>query len=399
MKILVLCTYPIQNPAHGGQFRVRNMVDTYRRAGHEVQVVGVLGSDQYPPEDGFVEFPGQQVLSSVYSDPSLMEDYAISKLFADSQGWFERLAAKIKITPDVIEIVQPWLFGFCKRYMAQAGIRPAIVYSSQNIEFYLKEQIVRSYCGENFALIAADSIRSAELEVISGADAIVCVSQSDVEWTRQVSDKPILLAPNGVKPWKTSADGMEAAKAIVGERRFALYCASGHPPNVTGFFEILGGGFGSLTPDQSLVIAGGAGYAIAGDARVHQSAKLAERILVAGIISQPCLEGLLEMAHCIVLPLTQGGGTNLKTAEALWSGKYVIGTTVAMRGFEDFIGQNGVFVANDSSDFKRTLRQVMSLEPLQLSTTDREKRKRVLWDECLIALPSFAEKIEKLRGS
>jgi glycosyltransferase involved in cell wall biosynthesis len=97
--------------------------------------------------------------------------------------------------------------------------------------------------------------------------------------------------------------------------------------------------------------------------------------------------------------LTQGGGTNLKTAEALWSGKYVIATTVAMRGFEDFIGQNGVFVANDSSDFKRTLRQVMSLEPLQLSTTDREKRKRVLWDECLSALPSFAEKIEKLRGS
>jgi hypothetical protein len=32
------------------------------------------------------------------------------------------------------------------------------------------------------------------------------------------------------------------------------------------------------------------------------------------------LEGLLDGAQCIVLPLTQGGGTNLKTAEALWSG-------------------------------------------------------------------------------
>ena len=398
MKILVLCTYPIQNPLHGGQLRVRNMVDTYRGAGHEVQVVGVLGSDQYPAEENFLEFPGHEALVSVYPEPFLMEDYAISKLFAESTRWFERLATTISIRPDVIEVVQPWLFGFCERYVSQTGIRPAIIYSSQNVEYSLKGDIVRSYFGEKRAGAAKDSIRALELAAIAGADAIVCVSQSDADWIRQVSEKPILLAPNGVKPWKTSASGVEAAKSIVGERRFALYCASGHPPNVTGFFEMFSGGFGSLTPDQSLVIAGGAGYAIASDPRVNKSAKLIERILVAGIVSQPCLAGLLDLTHCVVLPLTQGGGTNLKTAEALWSGKYVIATRVAMRGFEDFIGQNGVFIANDRSDFKRTLRQVMSLEPLQLSTTDRENRKRVLWDECLSSLPSFAEKIERLRG-
>lgn len=397
MKILVLCTYPIQNPAHGGQLRVRNTVDTYRRAGHEVQVVGVLGSDQYPAEEGFVEFPGHEALVSVYPDNFLMEDYAISKLFSESTVWFERLASKIRISPDVIEVVQPWLFGFCKRYVSQTGIRPAIVYSSQNIEFSLKEKIVSSYSVEKREPGVAELIRATELAAISGADGIVCVSQNDLEWTSQVSDKPIVLAPNGVKPWKASEEGFETARGIVGEKRFALYCASAHPPNVTGFFEIFGGGFGSLTSDQSLVVAGGAGYAIAGDPHVHLSAKLAERIVVAGIVSQPCLEGLLEMAHCILLPLTEGGGTNLKTAEALWSGKYVVATTVAMRGFEDFIGQHGIFIADDSSQFKRTLRHVMSLEPLKMSDADREMRKRVLWDECLRALPSFADKIEKLR--
>ena len=70
-----------------------------------VQVVGVLGSDQYPAEEGFVKFPGHEALISVYPEPFLMEDYAISKLFAESQMWFERLAAKVSIVPDVIEVV------------------------------------------------------------------------------------------------------------------------------------------------------------------------------------------------------------------------------------------------------------------------------------------------------
>jgi hypothetical protein len=371
------------------------MVDTYLRAGHEVQVVGVLGSDQYPPEEGFVKFPGHEALVSVYPEPFLMEDYAISKLFAESQIWFERLAAKVSIVPDVIEVVQPWLFGFCQRYVVQACIQPAIVYSSQNVESSLKERIVRSYSREKRALAVADSIHTAEVAAISGSDGVICVSQTDLDWSRQHSDKSMLLAPNGVKPWAVSDEGNTAAKTIVGGKQFSIYCASAHPPNMTGFFEMFGGGFGSLMPDQSLLIVGGAGPAIAGDVRVHQSAKLAERIVVAGIVSQSCLEGLLDLAHCVVLPLTQGGGTNLKTAEALWSGRYVLATTVAMRGFEDFLGAQGVFVADDPSDFKRALRHVMALAPLQLSDADCNKRKRVLWDESLSLLPSFIEQIEK----
>jgi glycosyltransferase involved in cell wall biosynthesis len=191
------------------------------------------------------------------------------------------------------------------------------------------------------------------------------------------------LAPNGVKPWQLTEDGRKESVTITNGYMYALYCASAHPPNMTGFFNMFSGGFGSLKPDEKLVVAGGAGPAIAGDVRVHQSAKLAERVVVAGLVSQSCLEGLLDGANCIVLPLTQGGGTNLKTAEALWSGKYVVATTVAMRGFERFVGAHGVFIADDPIAFKRTLRQVMGLPPLTLSPVDVEARRTVLWDCCL----------------
>ena len=155
---------------------------------------------------------------------------------------------------------------------------------------------------------------------------------------------------------------------------------------MTGFFELFGGGFGSLKPDEKLVVAGGASYAIAGDPRVHRSAKLAERTTVAGMVSQACLEGLLDQASCIVLPITQGGGTNLKTAEALWSGKHIVATTVAMRGFERFMQAPGLHLADDPASFKQALRRAMSAEPITLSKEEVSARQSVLWQSCLSPL-------------
>src|SRR5690606_28273039 len=95
---------------------------------------------------------------------------------------------------------------------------------------------------------------------------------------------------------------------------YALFCASAHPPNMTGFFNMLGGGFGSLKPDERLIVAGGAGPEIIKDNRLKPSSKLAERLVVTGLVSQSCLAGLIDGATSIILPITQGGGTNLKTA-------------------------------------------------------------------------------------
>ena len=158
---------------------------------------------------------------------------------------------------------------------------------------------------------------------------------------------------------------------------------------MAGFFDLFGDGFGCLSADQRLVIAGSAGPAIADDARLHTSARLAQSIVVPGMIDDPCLSGLLDTAHCIVLPITQGGGTNLKTAEALWAGRYIVATTTAMRGFEQFIGSPGVLVSDQREEFKQNLRFAMQAPPLQLSHAEREKRGVVLWSQNLKSLSPF----------
>lgn len=152
-----------------------------------------------------------------------------------------------------------------------------------------------------------------------------------------------------------------------------------------------------MNPRQRLVIAGGAGPAIMQDPRLSESAKLSERVIAPGLVPQSCLNGLLEEAQCIVLPLTQGG-TNLKTAEALWSGKYVLATKVAMRGFEKYYGANGVFVIDEPDAFKRKLRELMQIPSLSLRLEERNLRKDLLWENSIGSLPEFIKNLKSRQG-
>lgn len=393
MNILIFCTYPIDHPRHGGQLRVSNIADSYRAASHNVEVVGVLGSDYYENEKGFVPFPGMKQLSEMVSNPFLMEDYAIGELFSKDVNYFDRLAALIEMRPDVIHVEQPWLFSFAQRYANGKNIK--IIYGSQNIEWKLKKEILSTYMSLEYASSYSQLIRSTELNAIANADAVICVSESDANWIASHTSRPIVIAPNGVKAWRDNDLDESEAVQITKNQRYALYCASGHPPNITGFFDLFGGGFGSLKPDEKLIIAGGAGISIKADIRLNQSANLADKVIATGMVDQPCLESLLAMSSCIVLPLTQGGGTNLKTAEALWSEKPIVATTKAMRGFEVFIGSRGIFIADTPSEFKRALRSAMALTKLDLTSWEIEQRQAVLWNNCLRSLVIFMDKLQE----
>jgi len=390
VKLLLLCTYPYREGRHGGQIRVANLVECYRRAGFATEVAGVLGSANYPKSAGFTAYPGTQALSTVIDNPFLMEDAALAQLFAVDDSCYRQLAGNIKTEPDVIHVEQPWLFGFAQRVIAEKGWnKTKILYGSQNIEYQLKAKILAAHLPADIAEKYTHTVKQIELDATLKADAVICVSQHDLEWTREKTNTASMLAANGVKPWPVTSKGIDDANKISGGRKFALLCASAHPPNMEGFFELLSDGFGSLSLDQCLVIAGSAGPAIVGDARLSASARLAESVVSAGMVESDCLSGLLETAHCIVLPVTQGGGTNLKTAEALWAGRYIVSTTTAMRGFEQFIDSPGVFVSDQPAVFKQNLRLAMAAPSLSLSDEERKKREAVLWSHTLQSLPQF----------
>lgn len=387
MKLLTLSTYPFNKPRHGGQHRLFNIVKQYESLGHSVESAGVLGSQIYEHQQGFVACPSNNELTKYVKNTFFMEDVAIGELFANSDFHFSSLVSQINSIPDFIHVEHPWLFSFAQAYRTSVG-KPAIkiIYGSANVEHKLKYSILRPHLSEPEAAAAGDQVRQCEMAAIHKADAICCVSQQDLEWTKQFTKAPSVLALNGVTKREVTATGVQTASRISEHKKFALYCGSAHPPNVTGFFDIFGAGLGCVAPDQLVVVAGSAGPSIMSHPLAARTPGINLKLKVAGEVDEATLQGLLNAAHAIVLPITQGEGTNLKTAEALWTRKHVIATTKAMRGYETFASSQGVSIHDVPGDFLQSLQKAMSDEPLKVPLCELPARENVLWENTLSSL-------------
>lgn len=396
MKILCLSTYPVDQPRHGGQHRLYNIIAQLRSAGHEVYSAGVLGSPSYPPSRYFVPYPGNDVLSKLIANPSLMEDWAVGALFQDNRAYFESLAKLIPVKPDLIYCEQPWMFGFAQQFNKKMCRGKAIlIYGSANVESTLKKGIVEYHFGAKAAADYAEMVRAVEINAIVHAAQTFCVSDHDMAWTSAHAPRPPILAPNGVIDRLAGLDDIAKANEITKGAKFALYCASAHPPNIDGFFDMFGYGVGCFPPAAKMVVAGGAGGHILNDFKFSKLASRRDFYIDAGEVTEQMLRGLLATAHQIVLPITHGGGTNLKSAEAIWSGRHVVATSTAMRGFEQFSDDPGIMVADDPPTFCKAVRDTFMRSNLALAPEDRNKRKVVLWEH---SLKDFVEAINAIGG-
>jgi glycosyltransferase involved in cell wall biosynthesis len=108
-------------------------------------------------------------------------------------------------------------------------------------------------------------------------------------------------------------------------------------------------------------------------------------------VSDLCLDGLIANASGIVLPLRKGGGSNLKTAEALDSLLPVVATPTAMRGYEEYADLEGVIVAEDSAAFAAGMRRVFDDPPRRRQRDPALDR--LLWDMTLRPIVDLVREI------
>jgi hypothetical protein len=97
---------------------------------------------------------------------------------------------------------------------------------------------------------------------------------------------------------------------------------------------------------------------------------------------------LLALAACIVLPITFGGGSNIKTAEALFSGRPVIGTTHSLRGYDFARRLPHVYCTDEPNEFRRLTRAAIDDRlPPPATPDDPALRASVLWKNTLAGVP------------
>jgi hypothetical protein len=286
---------------------------------------------------------------------------------------------------------QPWLLPLVLRWRKEGRLNGTrLVYGSQNIEAPLKASILHQYRVPQVDAVAQE-ITALERSACQEADTILAVSESDRKTLQSYTDKPVLLAANGIAAWQANDAVLKRWKAQLPAENFALFVASAHPPNISGFFDMFGDALGFIPPNTRLVVVGSVGSHLLTHPRFQRWLPLNQsRIQVLGLIDDQALAAVKTLAHVFVLPITEGGGSNIKTAEALYSGAHVLGTPVSFRGFDNFVAQSSVHQHAQPEAFRQAVTTLLQTPSPTANPTTQALRQTLLWSNTLACVEDIA---------
>jgi glycosyltransferase involved in cell wall biosynthesis len=390
VKVLQLSTYPIKVPRHGGQIRVYQIGQKLRELGHEVEHLSFseLSHKYFNKESDFIMQDSllNREISTLYST-----DLATSIVCEKNKKCLNFLMKKIKeFRPDFIFLEQPWLWPALKKIQnKQPELINNIVYSSQNVEFLTKETLFKSNAVEDKDDVV-QKIKSIELDLIENSHYIVSCTESDAALYKELSGKNSIVCHNGVSNIIKNDEVYKLRQSLrskLGNKQYALFVGSSYPPNAQGFWDNLGSSMGWLNMDEFIFSAGGCSNILESfmpkDNSICSYLNF-DKIKRLGLVSENELSALIQESSMIILPISDGGGSNLKTAEAIISCKPVVASEKACRGFSDVEQYSNFYICNGSDEFKNKMKTLFSEgNQVELSLDEIRLREKVCWNECL----------------
>ena len=112
-----------------------------------------------------------------------------------------------------------------------------------------------------------------------------------------------------------------------------------------------------------------------------------------GLVDPVVLEALLTRAAVILLPKTRGGGSNLKTSEALLARRPVVATRLAFAGFEAWRDLPGVTIADEPYVFWQLVARQLACPQILADRQDDDRRDELLWPTCLAPMIAASENL------
>ena len=397
-RVLVLGSYPCITPMHGGQIRLAEVISAYRQAGFQVQSVNLYDSNAaagQPRGPHDIDYPSQTAFRKWNNKAiPLIDDLTSGQYAANDEHAYQAITGTLAGTPDIIHLEQPWLLPLVQRWRKE-GLIPGcrLIYGSQNIEAPLKRTILKQYHVDEAETIASE-IAQLETEACLQADIVLAVSESDRQALTQLTGSPVILAANGIASWAADPSRLDRWLKRLPSTPFAIFVGSAHPPNISGFFETMGDSLGFLPPDRIICVAGSVSSHIPQHPDFQRWKPLNEsRIRILGMLDDADLATVKTLAHVFILPITEGGGSNIKTAEALYSGKHVLGTPVSFRGFDDFLNMPGVNLATTAESFRKQLRELLHKPLPDQGPFWQKAKENLLWKSTLRPMASGALKL------
>lgn len=390
MKILSLGTYPIKMPFHGGQRRVSALCRQHRAAGHQITYVAAYPAGAYG--ESLTETCDYAVSAPDELGGGWASDVVAGPYCAENEEAYRHFSTIFNATePDIISLESPFLYALAKKLQDDAGRPVKLIYSSQNVEAPLKREVLNA-TGLDAKSVGriVSAVESVEREAVERADLVIAVSESDAAVYRTWAPKKHVIV---------RANGIDAPHAPVFERPeyfpepYVVFVGSAHIPNRDGFMNlIVGDGLQFLPPEKAIAVIGNVSDLIyqhpVFQRRVTSNC---DRVQFYPNASDEALATLLQHSNAVLLPISTGGGTNLKTAEALVAGKWVIGTPQSFRGYEVFQHDPNVIIAATRDEFVEGIRKALANPPPALSQLQEDQRAALLWPRVLEGLDVNAE--------
>lgn len=369
-RFLSLATYPTLIPRHGGQKRTFAIRRGFELAGYATYSASMSNEAGYPPDErGELDvvasaataaeirsFPAAEaILLARGLEKETPERMAISKIL---QG----------IRPDVISFEGPYLFAPLRSLVREHAPNAKIINSTHNQEAVLLERMLET-TPHSSAMV--DQLREAETELALSADVSFAVSHEDFQYLDNLGAKRIVLFPNGIDAPHIDRRATSRTNSSLRDNfisKYALFVGSLHKPNIDGFVSLISSSLAAIRPGHAVVVAGGSGPAILQQTKSNDERAFglfSRKVVVLGPVAEGDLGAWLDGASLIVLPILSGAGTNLKTAEALLSGKRILATDRSFLGFEKWKTDPRVTLCNDPAEFSRQIERLLSL-PEQL---------------------------------
>lgn len=393
MRVLILAPWTFRIPRNGGELRATAVVQAYRSAGHSAYSAGLIHSPDTPPielwPDDIALTPGVIQLMQALSPGESRSDMTYWLKWSeatDSMSAFAEIVRRVR--PDVLQFEEMALWPVVRRLREEGHLDGTpIVHSSYNFETAAWRH--RSVVG---APVHAETMRDVaqfEQEIASHCDLIVTVSENDAEEFRKLGATRVCVAANGVASM-TCGDAATIRPYLPANKAYALFVSSPHPPNANGLVDLAAGVTGHPMQHGEIIVCGRVGALIRAAKNFRGAGRVLDHARFLGWVDEPLLGPLYAGAATVILPKMYSGGSNLKTAEALVSGRPLVATRLAFEGFESFTDLPGIYIEDEPDAFWAAVNDRFA-DRSAAPVRSPEMMSGLLWRECLMPMVRAAE--------
>lgn len=389
-RILQLTTFPIDPPDSGGKLRCFKIREALRSK-FEVETLSFHVSDLDRIHPWQIDVSLQGCLAEVQH--TCLLDWGIFPYLFKKPELLEVVASKIKnFKPGILWCEQPYAWELVV-WLQRAGVigpEVQVVYSSHNHESKMKKAIYESVFAEDTFQKNFQKVEALESGMIASCDWALGVLLSDIEVIRDHQPQKYVGHFVNGHSRPVHLDRRSYWNQIFNDTPGAInwvHVGSAHPPNINSFMKLLSAfrklkSEGRNLPPFRIWVFGSLMYGFSTEIQ-----REFDFLKFVGPSSESDIDSAIIESDGVVLPIWEGGGSNLKTAQALLSGKAVLGSKYAFRGFEEFSKENGVSSFEEAEELLRAL----LVKPANATFARPKVERAIDWTNVLAPLPDLVQ--------